>query len=385
MREYVTTKRTMKTETETKIVKIAHIADVHLRNAQYGSHSRADDFVLGMLNDIDKAAEMGIRHMIVAGDLLDTVNPGTRVCITELDAIQARAVERDITLYTISGNHDRAVPSWVSRFGSEGPGFVDINNRTVDMDGVRVHGVPYMHDSEMRELLPELPEAEVLVWHAALKDFAGFPVENAMTVQEFADTGKWQLLAMGDIHKYGSVTAEGPGGYEMLAVYPGSTELCSAAEEDTKCMVVHTFHDGWCDGEMRLDRSERVNFPTRRVQRFTVKTEEELDEAVGRFADDALIFVRYADNVPGALMRLRAAVKGTALLVPTSFVAGTENCDMPEYGLDCGSPEEYLEHVLPQLADSPEQAARIAGLCRAVITGNGDLVSEIEAYCESNK
>lgn len=384
MRESVTTKRTMKTETETKIVKIAHIADVHLRNAQYGSRNRAGDFTQGMLNAIDKAAEMGIHHMIVAGDLLDTVNPGTQVCITALDRIQACAVEKDVTLYTISGNHDRAVPSWVSRFGDSGPGFVDINNRTVDVDGVRVHGVPYMHDNEMRELLPELPEAEVLVWHAALKDFAGFPVENAMTVQEFADTGKWQLLAMGDIHKYGTATASRPDKFDMLAAYPGSTELCSAAEDDVKCMAVYAF-SAYPGGGVLLNQMERVNFPTRRVQRFTVKTEEELEEAVGRFADDALIFVRYADNVPGALMRLRAAVKDTALLVPTSFVAGTENCDMPEYGLDCGSPEEYLEHVLPQLADSPEQAARIAGLCRAVITGNGDLVSEIEAYCENNK
>ena len=72
---------------ENKTIKIAHIADCHLRVAQYGSKRRGGKFLQGVLSAVRKAASLGIKYILCSGDLLDASNPGPLVCVEQLEKL----------------------------------------------------------------------------------------------------------------------------------------------------------------------------------------------------------------------------------------------------------------------------------------------------------
>lgn len=350
---------------------IAHIADCHLRRAQYGSTQRGEDFTDGLLSALEAAHKEGCRYVIIAGDLLDTVNPGSVICLDVLDKIQEFAVSRKLTLLTVSGNHDRAVPPWESRFQRE-YGLVSINHELfVCRDGdeeVRVYGLPYMHNNEMRELLPDIPEADILVWHASLADFAGFPVESALTVDEFAATGKWRILAMGDLHIHAMLEAKG-----MIAAYPGSTEMCSSSESPDKEIYVYDISSGGI-------AVRSVPFKTREKQFFDVKDEDSMEAALKGMRKGAVAYVKYVDSVENAADRLRiAAAAAGALLVPNSVVAGGTDVIVGRCS-EMETPAEFLHRNIASYTDT-DRAQRIEGLCAAMLRRGEEWTSELEDYC----
>lgn len=368
------------------MVKIAHIADCHLRTRQYGSTQRGEDFTEGLLSALEAAHKEECRYVIIAGDLLDTMNPGSAMCLDVLDRINAFAIHHDMTLLTVSGNHDRAMPPWESRFdelvddGSmDGAvyGFCNINNRTFDAsddpdndDGtvVRIHGVPYMPNNEMRALLPSLPEADILVWHGALADFAGFPVESALTVAEFAETGKWRILAMGDLHIHSMIECKG-----MVAAYPGSTEMCSSAEEPEKSFYVYTIDKD----SVKVDS---IPFKTREKQFLNVTDEASMAEAVTSMHKGAVVYVKYVDSVENAAERLCRAAEATgAFLVSQSVAAGGADVIVGRCS-EMETPAEYLHRNIASYTD-PDRAQRIEGLCAAMLHRGEEWTSELEDYC----
>lgn len=366
------------------MLKIAHIADCHLRRMQYGSPQRGEDFTEGLLSALEAAHKEGCRYVIIAGDLLDTVNPGSVVCLNVLDKVNTFALNRDMTLLTIAGNHDRAIPPWESRFdeltenGSMDEavfGFCNINNRTFtafgdDDEKVRIHGVPYMPNNEMRELLPALPEADILAWHGSLADFAGFPVESALTVDEFADTGKWRVLAMGDLHIHAMVERKG-----MIAAYPGSTEMCSSSEEPDKSIYVYTIDKD----SVQVDS---VPFKTREKQFFNATDETSMADVLASMHQGAVAYVKYVDSIENAADRLRTAAAAVgAMLVAQSVAVDGTDVIVGRFS-EMETPAEFLHRNIAGYTD-PERAQRIEGLCAAMLRRGEEWTSELEDYVEN--
>lgn len=360
-------------------LKVAHIADVHLRQRQYGYPQRGADFLSALLSAIRKAHEVGCHYIIVAGDLLDSTNPGAAVCIDQLDDVQGLLKELKVCMLITSGNHDKTSPHWCSRFNKffkdEDGGMKVIDNEIYTLKNeevaVTAYGLPFMPDNEFREALPTLPEADVLIWHAAIKEFTGYPTENAITCAEL-NCGKWSLVAMGDQHVH-KVIVEG----DTVIAYPGSTELCSTSEDLEKQMLVYDFN---ANGSLDVTS---VAFDTRKKQIFTVKTEKELDDAISKFDPNAVIFVRYTTDITNANLKLHNAAKPTNLLrlTPITPVKGTAaDVSITE---ELKDPVEFLRDAIPVFVKDKDRAQRITPLCASVLSQDIDYMKELEAYCET--
>ena len=102
--------------TVTKI-KVAHIADCHLRAYQYGSSRRGRAFLQGVESAISAAAKAGANMILCSGDLLDSNNPGPEVAINQLMELnEYLIVEHYLPMFVSVGNHDNCEPSWLTPY-----------------------------------------------------------------------------------------------------------------------------------------------------------------------------------------------------------------------------------------------------------------------------
>lgn len=359
------------------IVKIAHVADCHLRQRQYGYPQRGEDFLNGLISAINKAHECGCKYILVAGDLLDSTNPGAAVCIDQLDLLHELVKKHKMCMLVTSGNHDKTYPSWCSRFNKfyketeGGIKVIDDEMYTVNIGNtdITIYGLPFLSDADFREVLPTLPSADILVWHAAIKEFTGYPTENAITCAEL-NCGKWKLVAMGDQH-INKVLVEG----ETTIAYPGSTELCSSSEEFEKSILIYEF---------KKDKTFNIvkePFETRKKQLFIIKTEEELEKAIKEFDPKAVIFVKYNRDINNAAFLINKAIKSTNILRAVPFA--TTNTNTSKITVDeLKDPVSYLRETLYKIVKDKNKAQRIENLCVTGLTPGADFVKELSQYCE---
>lgn len=362
-------------------MKIAHIADSHLRQRQYGSYDRGYDFLKGLLSAIDKAHEKECKYILHSGDLLDSINPGAPVCIDQLNTIQDLLQKYRMSMFVISGNHDNVVPNWCSRFNKyysvENGGILTCNYKKIIMEDngvqVSVYGIPFTDIDSLKKAISEAPEADILMWHGIVKEFVWYPIDNAISLEDF-DIDKWKLLALGDQHEH--VIKKSKSG-KITATYPGSTELCSASEDIKKRMFVYDFNN---NGTFTM---ESVPFETRKVQKFVVTTAEDLQKAIKSFDPGALIFITYQSDIPGALSSIQRAVTEDtiirALAMPNSDIAVTK--DLVTSGIKTIG--EFLHENIEKMV-SKDIAGRIFPVCEAVLDfhRDTDYLNIVDAYCE---
>lgn len=358
-------------------MKIAHIADTHLRQRQYGVPGRGDDFVTGLSNAIKKACKSGASAIVAAGDILDSSNPGSPVCITQLDKIQGLLVSLNIPMFVISGNHDKTSPSWCSRFDTVYDntkiGIKCIDDMAIEFNGLKIVGVPYLSGSEMRERLENnsIPKGDILVWHGDIAEMSGFPPEGAITMAELAKAKRWRVVAMGHIHIHDMRKKDG-----VIVAYPGSTELCESSEEFNKKFYMYDIGDK--NTEIKV---ESIPFTTRAKQKFTINSEEELEEAISKFKKDSIIFVEYDESIQNCKNRLELAVTPKNILRAVTKTCASLTSKIIRAG-DVGSPVAFLKENICSLTDSPERAKRIEGICTAVLSQNVDYTAAIEQFCD---
>lgn len=235
--------------------KFMHLSDVHLGYAQYGSETRFDDFARAFNQAIDLALEERVDFVLICGDLFhkSAIDPPTLLqAVHGLDKLQ----QVQIPVVAISGNHDRAryhVPSrssWLDYLAERShlilltPSFTDDSMRflpwdgkrggSVDLNGVRVLGLPYL-GSSLDTILKELPDAlakmnhanigyTILIGHFGLEGevpgMAGGVSHNALgPLQAYVD-----YLALGHLHK--------PFERQKWIYNPGSLETCGMDERD---------------------------------------------------------------------------------------------------------------------------------------------------------
>lgn len=359
------------------IMKIAHIADTHLRQRQYGNPTRGEDFLNGLLSAIKAAHASGARVILAAGDILDSTNPGPQVCITQLDTVNNLLIELNMVMLVISGNHDKTSPNWCERFedcdDGAAPGIKVINNQTYVLDGkISVVGIPFMSDSELRARLAadDIPHGDILMWHGAIAEFTGYVAEGVITMEELTKDKRWKLIAMGHLHIHNYKESNG-----VIAAYPGSTELLSVSEDFDKKLYVYDW-----DCETGTFEIESVPFHTREKQKFEIDTEEELDKAVSEFEESAVIFVKYNSKIPNARLRMQTAVKPTNILRAVPYAKTSKRAVDVSRHCDVGDPVTFLNNNINKLVKDPEQAKRIRGIASSMLSEGIDAGKELEGF-----
>jgi len=232
-------------------MRFMHIADIHLGYQQYGLSERFNDFSNIFLHIVEKALELEVDFLLLAGDLFHkrTVAPlAMRVAIEGLERLKRGG----IPVLAVEGNHEiayyRDQYSWMEFL--DGTGYVkllnprfeagkailephgDAGGSYVDLpEGIRVHGLKYYGASTGRavkgfyEAVDELDqdgvEYSILMMHAGLEG-------------QLAHTGRLKMghvgplrehidyLALGHIHK--------PYEVDGWIYNPGSPETCGMDE-----------------------------------------------------------------------------------------------------------------------------------------------------------
>lgn len=301
---------------------IAHIADTHLRSLQHGRSYRGKDFFNAVCDALTKIASLGVKTVIHGGDLLDGRNPSSEV-INQLSMLHFKCVELGLSMYVVTGNHDKCEPSWVDilnnvlKSSNQPSAIMSLDKKLITLeDGTTIYGLPFMNSAELKETLEISPEADFLVWHGAVKEFCDFPTQDTATIETFESCGKYKNVLLGDIHVHRYL----PFGKDKTGIigYPGSTELCEAGEHKYKYFSVISY------GKNEPVLLERHEIKSRKVLTLRVTTTEDLDRVI---ADNVipskkeipLIFVKYNPSVPECLPRIQAAMHQDSILRATPF------------------------------------------------------------------
>jgi exonuclease SbcD len=227
------------------------VADVHLGYQQYGDPERFNDFGRAFLSVVRYAVENQVGFVLISGDLFhkSAIDPPTLLqAVNGLQELQ----EAEILAVAVAGNHDRPRYrdrfSWLDYLAERGhlvllsPVFDEERIRLspwdgregayLDIDGVRIYGVPYLGASirpvlaGMLETLAEQGKDQikftVLMAHFGLEgEMPGVP--GGLSHGEVAPLGECvDYLALGHWHK--------PFEREDWIYNPGTLETCAMDE-----------------------------------------------------------------------------------------------------------------------------------------------------------
>ena len=236
------------------MIKVIHTADWHLRDMQFGKTARAQDFTDSVFRIVDIAVQNGVDYILCAGDILNSKRPSSRN-IADLIRLNQKLISNKVKLFVITGNHDKCHPSWIKVLQDEMQengqcAIYDIDFQLISMkarDGKEytIYGVPDMAPDDFRERSSEFPEADFMMFHTLVKDFAAFDAGDKVLKVEDLPTDKYKAILLGDIHVHKYMRKD-----DCLVGYPGSTELCSRNESVEKFVSLITLEDS---GRITLD------------------------------------------------------------------------------------------------------------------------------------
>lgn len=371
-------------------IKVAHIADVHLRTQQYGYKSRGYDFFSGFRNAVQACIDAGADCILCSGDLFDTTSPASTLVVDQLAEVDAMLRAKEIEMIVSPGNHDGNTPHWASIFNkiSTGRGGVRVPNASAvvtveskDKDAVvSVTALPWMTPTDLRTELEVAPKATILMWHGEIKEFTGYPKPDAIEVADFP-SGKWQLIAMGDQHVHKMVKREDG----LVVAYPGSTESCSSAEEHDKKAYMYTFS---CSGDTTVlkDISD-VPFETRPKQKLELHTEEDVERACENLISGSLVYCHYNRNLKNVRNRLIAAAVAKNMDVPTitmtSFIEkmGSTTVQKFEHTSAVMSPGQYV-HANAAHYFGEADRERLTSLSVTLLTPGMSVDDALARFCK---
>ena len=238
-----------------------HISDVHLGYQQYGLRERFNDFGDAYFAAVDLAAEEKVDFVLISGDLFDKTKIDPMTLIQAVEGLK-RLQKVGIKVIAISGNHDRTryqdSTSWLDFLAEQQylylltPSFEEdgihlnswdgSNGGYVDIDGVRIIGLPYLGAST-ETVVEEIPSLifnqpaqgirfTILMGHFGIDGKmpgvpGGLPSGMLSTLKGMVD-----YLALGHWHK--------PFEQDGWIYNPGSLECCGIEERNWRggCFLV---------------------------------------------------------------------------------------------------------------------------------------------------
>jgi len=299
---------------------IIHMADTHLRERQYNSPTRGDDFFAAAMEVVETAHRMGASFIANCGDMLNSRHPSSGT-IAQLHKLNAKLIEYNIVMGVISGNHDKADPPWHSllprRDFHEG-GIIDMDNREYGLNAegrlFKVLGLPFCTKAELLTRLRGLKEpVDIVMWHGAVKEFCGFATDDVVTMADLEACDMVGTFLLGDIHVHQYMGFDKRPGF---VGYPGSTELCEKGEALDKCVGAI-----YWDGTAKCLTVQEVPIPTRKVLCRQVGASDMLEtllaELAGLKAERIILLGNYNPQLPQVLMRVRLALHPDSIMLMT--------------------------------------------------------------------
>jgi predicted phosphodiesterase len=298
------------------MIKIIHTADWHLRDTQFGKATRGQDFTDSVFRIVDIAVQNQVDYILCAGDILNSKRPSSKN-IADLISLNQKLLENKVKLFVITGNHDKCHPSWIKVLQEEMQGtgqcaIYDMDfqlKRIQSRDGnyYTIYGVPDMAPDDFREKGVDFPEADFMMFHALIKDFAAFDAGDKVLKVDDLPTDKYKAILLGDIHTHKYIKKN-----DCLVGYPGSTELCSRSEDVNKFVSLITLHDS---GRLELDSLPlKLNKP---IIAEDIKTAEEANAVLNKIFE-------IKDKHPTIL--LRKAAEFTDLYARVARIVDTNKC-----------------------------------------------------------
>ena len=328
------------------MTKIAWTADWYLGFRMWGLARREVDFEIAAIGCVAEAIRQRADAILVAGDIINSNRPSPSAvkCLRKIDDM---VIQAGIPLYVISGNHDASDPHWITaavetRTGDT-MGIQLIDKKLVTVNGVRIYGLPWMSKEALTAFGPEIPEAEIIMFHQLVKEFANFPNDSQICIEDLP-TRKCKVLAGGDIHK-GEIKIVN----STHVGYPGAIELNKKDESGAYQFIMLHF-----DGAKFLNY-EQVPLSGRPVARFKCRTDEEVDQAINyvqkQFPGDRrpIVFLDYLLGATHDVQeRLNVALDPTQhILQPLGFAEAAGAVAVlngtPEPRM---SPQEFLRHKI---------------------------------------
>lgn len=300
---------------------ILHTADWHLRDSQYTSLDRGQDFTKAAIAVIDIAMAFGVKAICNCGDILNNKRPSSKN-IKDLVLIDKRLRAAGIPMYVISGNHDLARPSWISivhgqrNTDNDHSGIIDVDNKLITIpnsNGLTIYGVPSLGPTAFRALQPEWPKADILMSHEMVQEFCAFKTEDETLKISDYPLEKYKSILLGDIHT-NSYKRMG----STLIGYPGPIEFCSRNEINRKFVTVLE----WDKRELVGENIKTVKLPSREIMIFNVFQDLDVDKAVKEIKDNRhkspIIFVKYDGRMSAVPATLMSVVAGTKSILRCS-------------------------------------------------------------------
>jgi hypothetical protein len=176
-----------------------------------------------------------------------------------------------------------------------------------------------------------------------VQEFAGFPVEGMITVEDLTASQKWKAVLLGDIHVTKYFNVDG-----TLLGYPGATELIKKDEPlEHSCTVID--FDNTTGAVVAI---EHVPVAHRLVLTLRIDTEDQLEEALEQLIKSQsaapIVFANYRSDLPAARSRLLQAAGSKALCRLSGYdVATMRLLDGTTPGAAVPRPEDYVTKAIP--------------------------------------
>lgn len=214
-------------------MKIIHTADLHLDSSMKTylegdkAIKRKDELTLNFSRLCENAQDLGVKAIIIAGDLFDTRSVAKKVAGIVLTQINKY---KDIQFYYLRGNHDRE--SFISfiRGNGEVPSnfhmFEDTWTSYVlnpDTDGKKIvlYGAEFNNNSSslMKLFNADYNDINIVTLHGQENEYVGKDTTETVSIAELRGKGI-DYLALGHVHEYKLKTLDSRGVY----CYPGCLE-----------------------------------------------------------------------------------------------------------------------------------------------------------------
>ena len=214
-------------------MKIIHTADLHL-DSSMKTHlegekaaKRKDELTLNFTRLCESAADLGVKAIIIAGDLFDTKSVAKKVASIVLTQINKY---KDIDFYYLRGNHDRE--SFISFI--KGTGDVPANFHMFedtwtsyvlnpDSTGkkIKLYGAEFNDNVSwlMKLFTADFDDINIVTLHGQENEYKGKDKTETVPISELRGRGI-DYLALGHVHEYKLKTLDSRGVY----CYPGCLE-----------------------------------------------------------------------------------------------------------------------------------------------------------------
>ena len=215
-------------------MKIIHTADLHLDSVMKTNldaskaKERRNELILNFARLSDMAVTLGVKAIIIAGDLFDTKSVTRKSAATVLAEIVKHS---GIEYYYLRGNHDKEsfinfvkeegdVPSNLHLFSDSWNSYV--LNPDTEYKKIVLYGAEFTGDNQsslISTLNVDFSDINIVTLHGQENEYEGKDTTDIVPISSLKGLGI-DYLALGHIHEYRMKTLDSRGDY----CYPGCLE-----------------------------------------------------------------------------------------------------------------------------------------------------------------